>query len=375
VNQQTTQNLALFDLLARSWRRPAAIADVCFSADGSAVAFTSVDGSVAIGQVADQEPPESRIRVSGDLGQTTIRPREKPPAPLIASASLGDGDVPIVAYRNSGFLVGTSAGEATHLAPDGAITPTPIKIDGPILAIAHSAPKAMTAVSDGHDVFLSRADDEVVRLRQAAPSSTHAIAFSPDAKRLAFDSGDGLSIWAVDGSPEPIREFSTPSRPASIRWSRDGSWLACGLETGGFGLVRLADGRSGVVGGFPSPVRTVCWSAQENTLFASGAFRIAGWSMADPPFEHAASGALETGRAAAVPVETMATHPLRNLIAAGYANGRITVAQIGSRDELVVRFSGSAITALAWSGDGQHLAVGLVDGTAAIVTFPAVLFK
>ncbi len=233
----------------------------------------------------------------------------------------------------------------------------------------------MTAVSDGHDVFVSRADDEVVRLRQAAPSSTHAIAFSPDAKRLAFDSGDGLSIWAVDGDPEPIREFSTPSRPASIRWSRDGSWLACGLETGGFGLVRLADGRSGVVGGFPSPVRTVCWSAQENTLFASRAFRIAGWSMADPPFEHAASGALETGRTAAVPVETMATHPLRNLIAAGYANGRITIAQIGSRDELVVRFSGSAITALAWSGDGRHLAVGMVDGTAAIVTFPAILFK
>jgi WD40 repeat protein len=375
VNQQTTQNLALFDLLARSWRRPAAVADVCFSADGSAVAFTSVDGSVAIGQVADQEPPESRIRVSGDLGQTTIRPREKPPAPLIASAALGDGDVPIVVCHGSGFLVGTSAGQASHLASDGEIAPTPIKIDGPILAIAHSAPKAMTAVSDGHDVFLSRANDEVVRLRQAVPSSTHAIAFSPDAKRLAFDSGNGLSIWAVDGGPELTNEFSTPSRPASIRWSHDGSWLACGLETGGFGLVRLADGRSGVVGGFPEPVRTVCWSAQENTLFASGAFRIAGWSMAAPPFEHAASGALETGRAAAVPVETMAAHPVRNLIAAGYANGRITVAQIGSRDELVVKFSGSAITALAWSGDGQHLAVGMVDGTAAIVTFPAMLFK
>ncbi|TPI44352.1 WD40 repeat domain-containing protein [Mesorhizobium sp. B3-1-6] len=375
MNQQTTQNLALFDLLARSWRRPAAVADVCFSADGSAIAFTSVDGSVAIGKVADQEPPEARIRVSGDLGQTTIRPREKPLAPLIASASLGDGDVPIVAYRSSGFLVGTSAGEATHLAPDGAIAPTPIKIDGPILAIAHGAPKAMTAFSDGHDVFLARANDEVVRLRQAASSSTHAIAFSPDANRLAFDSGNGLSIWAVDGGPGLINEFSTPSRPASIRWSYDGSWLACGLETGGFGLVRLSDGRSGVVGGFPSPVRTVCWSTQENTLFASGAFRIAGWSMAVPPFEHAASGALETGRAAPVPVETMAAHPVRSLIAAGYANGRITVAQIGSRDELVVKFSGSAITALAWSGDGQHLAVGMVDGTAAIVTFPAMLFK
>jgi len=375
VNQQTTQNLALFDLLARSWRRPAAIADVCFSVDGSAVAFTSVDGSVALGQVADHEPPESRIRVSGDLGQTTIRPREKPPAPLIASASFGDGDVPIVAYRSSGFLFGTSAGEATHLAPDGEIAQTPTRIDGPILAIAHNIPQAITAVSDGHNVFLSHANENVVRLEQAAPASTHAIAFSPDAKRLAFDCGNSLSIWNVDGDLAPTHEFSTPSRTTSIRWSRDGSWLACGLETGGFCLVRLLDGRSGVVGGFPSPVRTVCWSAQENMLFASGAFRIAGWSMVTPPFDDATSGALETGRSAPVPVETMAAHPVKKLIAAGYANGRITVAQIGSRDELVVKPSGNAITALAWSGDGRHLAVGMVDGTAAIVTFPAMLFK
>ncbi|MGX7871564.1 hypothetical protein ACVDG5_000325 [Mesorhizobium sp. ORM6] len=76
MNQQTTQNLTLFDLLARSWRQPAAIADLRFSADGSAVAITCVDGTIAIAAVADHEPPEARIRVSNDLGQTTIRPRE-----------------------------------------------------------------------------------------------------------------------------------------------------------------------------------------------------------------------------------------------------------------------------------------------------------
>jgi WD40 repeat protein len=71
----------------------------------------------------------------------------------------------------------------------------------------------------------------------------------------------------------------------------------------------------------------------------------------------------------------VAAHPEKKLIAAGYANGRITIAQIGARDELVVRPLGSAVTALAWSGDGRHLAIGAVDGTAAIVTFPAQMFK
>ena len=373
MNQQAMQNP--FDLLARSWRRPAAVADVCFSADGSTVAFTSVDGTVALAPVADREPPEARIRVSGDLGQTTIRPRQKPPVPLIATSALGDGDMPITSYLRSGFLVGRTTGQAVHLAADGEVRETPINIEGPIVAIDHNAGTDTTALSNGHDVFLSRAHADVVKLPGAASSSTNAIAFSPDGKQLAFDSGDGVSIWTVDGDPVPIRDFSTPAGSTSLRWSGDGSWLACGLETGGFVLVSLMDGRSGTVGGFPSPVRTVCWSQPQNAVVASGAFRIAGWSMAAPPLHDPTSGALVTGRSGLIPVETVTAHPQRKIIAAGYANGRITVAQIGSRDELVVKPCGSAITALTWSGDGQHLAAGMVDGTAAIITFPALLLK
>ncbi|TPK93570.1 WD40 repeat domain-containing protein [Mesorhizobium sp. B2-4-12] len=375
MNQQTMQNLTLFDLLARSWRRPSAIADLCFSADGSAVAFSSVDGTVAIAAVTDQEPPESRMRVSGDLGQTTIRPREKPPVPLIASAAFGDGDVPIIAYGHSGFLAGAASGEVQHLSAGGDVAALPIRVDGPIVALDHSARTDMTAASHGHDVFLSRSQDNAVPLKNATTSPASALAFSPGGRRLACGLDDGLSIWAVEGDAVLIRESSLPARPVSIRWSGDGTWLACGLETGGFALVNLADGRSGIVAGFPSPVRTMCWSRPGNALFASGAFRIAGWSMTAPPIDGETSGALETGRAGLVLVEAVAAHPEKKLIAAGYANGRIAVAQIGGRDELLVRPLGSAISALAWSGDGRHLAVGAVDGTAAIVTFPAQMFK
>ncbi|WP_254023072.1 WD40 repeat domain-containing protein [Mesorhizobium ventifaucium] len=375
MNQHAIQNLTLFDLLARSWRRPSAVADLRFSADGSTVAFTCVDGTVAIAAVADQEPPESRIRVSGDLGQTTIRPREKLPAPLIATAVLGEGDVPLASYHQSGFLVGTAPGEAVHVTADGNVMEALVKIDGPIVAIDHSPRTAMTAVSNGQDIFLSRGQGDASRLRHGPTPSTDALAFSPDGRRLACGRDNGLSIRAVDGDAAPIRELSFSARPVSIRWSGDGTWLACGLEAGGFALVRAVDGRTDIVAGFPSPVRTLCWSLPENALFASGAFRIAGWSMTFPPLDGDTSGALETGRAGLVPVETLAAHPEKKLIAAGYANGRITIAQIGARDELLVRPLGSAVTALAWSGDGRHLAVGAVDGTAAIVTFPAQMFK
>jgi len=375
MNQQTIQNLTLFDLLARSWQRPSAIADLRFSADGSAVAFASADGTVAIAAVADHEPPEARIRVSNDLGQTTIRPREKPPVPLIATAAFGDGDVPLAVDTHSGFLVGAASGEVLHLTAGGDVAGALVKIDGPVVAIDHSAKAGTTAISNGHDVFLSHGRGDAMRLERDVASSTDVLVFSPGGRRLACGLGEGLSIWAVEGDAALIRDIPLAARPVSIRWSRDGTWLACGLETGGFALVSVADGRVDVVAGFPSPVRAVCWSQPAHALFASGAFRIAGWSMTAPPVGGDTSGALETGRAGLVLVEAVAAHPEKKLIAAGYANGRITIAQIGARDELLVRPLGNAVTALAWSGDGRHLAIGSVDGTAAIVTFPAQMFK
>ncbi|MBZ9848154.1 WD40 repeat domain-containing protein [Mesorhizobium sp. CA14] len=375
MNQHALQNLTLFDLLGRSWRRPSAITDLRFSADGSAVAFSCVDGTVAIAAVADPEPPESRIRVSGDLGQTTIRPREKPTAPLIATAALGDGDLPLASYLHSGFLVGTPAGEAVHLMAEGDIAHTVVKVDGPIIAIEYSPRVAMTAASNGRDVFLSRAQGDATRLQRETLSPAHTLEFSPNGRHLACGCETGLAIWATDTDAGPIAEIPLSARLTTVRWSGDGTWLACGLETGGFALVSVADSRVTTVAGFPSPVRAVCWSPPGNALFASGAFRIAGWSMTAPPLDGETSGALETGRTGLVPVETLAAHPHKRLIAAGYANGRIAIAQIGVRDELLVRALGGAVTALAWSGDGRHLAVGAVDGTAAIVTFPAQMFK
>jgi WD40 repeat protein len=375
MNQQTMQNLTLFDLLARSWQRPAAIADLRFSTDGSAVAFSSADGTVAIAAVADHEPPEARIRVSNDLGQTTIRPREKPPVPLIATTAFAYADVPLAAYGDSGFLVGAASGEVLHLTAGGDVAEPLMKIDGPIVAIDHSARTGMTAASNGHDVVRARGQGDATRLERDVASSTDVLAFSPGGRRLACSLGEGLSIWAVEGDPAVIRNIPLSARPVTIRWSKDGSWLACGLDTGGFALVGLADGRAEIVAGFPSPVRTVCWSQPADALFASGAFRIAGWSMIAPPVGGDTSGALETGRAGLVLVDAVAAHPEKKLIAAGYANGRITIAQIGARDELLVRPLGSAVTALAWSGDGRHLAMGFVDGTAAIATFPAQMFK
>ena len=69
----------LFDLLARHWHRPCAIASLAFNADQSAVAFDGVDGSLAIAAMADPEPPAKRVRTSIETARAHPAARETHP--------------------------------------------------------------------------------------------------------------------------------------------------------------------------------------------------------------------------------------------------------------------------------------------------------
>ncbi|MEM7635962.1 MAG: hypothetical protein AAF299_15460, partial [Pseudomonadota bacterium] len=83
-----------------------------------------------------------------------------------------------------------------------------------------------------------------------------------------------------------------------------------------------------------------------------------------------------SGTAGLVPVSAVTSHPERNLVAAGYKNGFVVVMQLGVRDELVLNSEDrGAITNLAWTRDGRHLAVATGNDVAAIISIPEQLFK
>lgn len=375
MNQQNIRNLTLFDLLARSWALPSAVETLQFSADSSVAAFACADGTIALASLSDPEPPESRIRVSGDLGQTTIRPREKPPAPLIVTERLRAGAPLIAASAQSAFLAGASDGRVVRVTATGEIDDTDIRLDGAIVALDHDRGQRVTAVSDGADVLLAMASGGIIRSLARRGGEVAALGFSPSGRQLAVCRGNEISIWTLMGEPTLIRTIGFPQAPAAVRWSADSEWIACPLASGGFGVARLMDGKAGTVSDFPAMVRAVSWSERADALIASGAFRIAAWSMKLPPLAGETGGALVTGRPGLVVVEAVAGHPTRPLAAAGFANGQIVVARIGERDELLVRPSGGAVTTLAWSADGRHLAAGTTDGGASLITFPAQMFK
>ncbi|MBL0373426.1 hypothetical protein JJB09_15430 [Rhizobium sp. KVB221] len=371
MNQQTIPNITLFDLLARTWQSRAAIERLFFNSDDTLLAISSADGSVALARLADNEPPDSRIVV--DDRQTTIRPREGRPSPLIKTRI--EGGQGLSAGGNGDFMILTANGELLRINRSGEIDAKVLADKTPISAFDHCLRTDLTAAIVHDRLRLQSIESGQINEVDLGVTTAEIIAISDDGARIALAGTDMLAVRRTDSDCQRLHAIQLSARPLSLTWSADGRWLACGLLSGGFCLMDTETGRQVMLGDFPGPVASLGWSPPSSGFFASGAYRIAGWSMQTPPFENSATGALAAGRAGFVIANAIAAHPQKPLVAAGYANGRIAVARIGSSEELTIRNAGGPVTVLRWSADGRHLAAGDVLGSAAVITFPEQIFK
>lgn len=358
---------ALFDLMARSWRLDAPVAGVTLDSAGKTAAFALADGRLALMPLADPESAILRLRMEADSGRATIRPRERPVAPPVLTEALAQGAPMVAASGQIGFLVAARDGRLHRVTPRGQV-----------IALSREARPIGALASDGRgrlalareDKVMLHAEEQMEKLCAVLTSGpATALAFSPDGQDLAVAQDDSLLLW----QPGQGSDILPLAGAAALQFSQTGAWLAGGDATG-LWLLRRADRRLARIGNFrAAPVSLgFCTGA----VFASGAFRLAGWSLDTPPFDDEATGALRSGRPGLVLVERVATFPARDLVAFGLADGGVAITQAGRADELPLRQAdGAAITALAWSADGTALAIGTARGDAALLTLPPQLFK
>ncbi|WP_051294400.1 WD40 repeat domain-containing protein [Gemmobacter nectariphilus] len=360
----------LFDLLARSWTLEAAITDVALDRAGKAAGFALADGRVALMPLDDPESPLARMRVEADSGRSTIRPRERPVAQPILTPELATGAPMLVPSNMIGLVAAGRDGRIHRVTPRGQVISLCNKAE-PIFALAADGLGQLAIARDG------RADlhDEVGMARQAGlltPGPAHALAFAPDDHSLAVALKESLII----GQPRKGYDLFPLGGSGPIGFSADGRWLVGSNGTDGIWLLQRQDGQIARIGKFRAAPTSVAFSRAADAVFASGAFRAAGWSLATPPFDNETTGALKTGRSGLVLIDKVAAHPARDLIALGTADGAVAIAQAGRAEEMPLRHAdGAAVTALAWSADGLHLAIGTANGEAALVTLPPQLFK
>lgn len=376
MSKQDTAPQTLFELLARTWTTGATINSMVLNMDQSAIAYCLSDASIAIAPIIDNDPIEQRVHVNAEDGRTAIRPRTASARPLISVDVETDAPLLLGQLGAADFITGSPGGPFYRLSADGEKTDLGIAVNVPVTATDYCAKSRFLAIAGGSTVMLFESGETAPWATIDQVGAVSAVRCSPAGDAIAVAHENGLTVWSMQTRSQKLADFEFPGKPENPSWSPDGRWLAVSLSDGGFQLIDVGGGGINALTDYPEPVSAIDWNTKANALVTSGAYRVAAWSMDKAPLKDRRSGALESGTAGLVPVSAVTSHPERNLVAAGYNNGFVVVMQLGVRDELVLNSEDrGAITNLAWTRDGRHLAVATGNDVAAIISIPEQLFK
>ncbi|MCA8881121.1 MAG: hypothetical protein KDA73_14455 [Rhodobacteraceae bacterium] len=364
---------SLFDLLARCWPLGNAVSSATFNHAQTAVAFACADGRAAVVALADDEAPGKRIRIEFDTGRTTIRPRTRPLPPPIMVGPLPGGRAPsLVALGEQGFCLGAGDGSLHRMTARGQMLSFAPAASVPVTALASHAGTEGVAAARGHRLSLhgpTGAETAATNLAEEIGVIAHA----PDGKALAAGHGPFVTVFAADGLGDE-RPIGVGAPVVSLAWSQDGTRLCCGCGDRSVAIVDPATGTVKRIDSFPAVPAALDVSHPASALLASGTYRLAAWSLRGD-----SALPLKTGRPGLVLVDQVAAHPTRGIAATGYTSGLLILSHLGQAGEVLLREGASgpdaAVTALAWSDDGRHLAAGTASGDAAVITFPDQFFK
>ena len=223
----------------------------------------------------------------------------------------------------------------------------------------------LIAAAVGKRVLLMSAQGAVLKTLEH-PSTVTGVVFDAKGKRVAASHYNGVSLWFV---------ASRSDVPRLLEWK--GSHIAVAIHPGGEAVVssmqenalhgwRLSDGHNMRMSGYPTKTVSLSFSRTGKWLATSGAEAVVLW----PFFGGGPMGKvpLELGAGTGAVCTRVVCHPSKDMLAAGFADGSVLIADVGTERLLpVCAAAGSPVSALAWSGDGATLAFGTQAGQASVV--------
>jgi WD40 repeat protein len=216
------------DGTARVWDTQRGAAQVTLTGSGGPITSAAFDPSDDTVLTTGED---GRARVWSSRLDAELRRIARVPRPISAASFSADGSVAAVAGRSGISILRASGGRRLAQLPARAIT---------VLAVTHTG--SLVAGASGRRLSLWRlpTGEPAGTIKADAPAT--ALAFSPDARRLAVGTVDGtIRIWTVTG--RRTATLSAPERVRSLAFSPSGDRLAAGLGNGAVAAWNVQDGR------------------------------------------------------------------------------------------------------------------------------------
>jgi hypothetical protein len=271
----------------------------------------------------------------------------------------------LVADAKDGFLTGGDDGRLVRIAPDGTVSE--LARLGAMKWVEHVAAheSGLRAAAVGKQLHLF--DARGGRLKTLAhPSAVGGIAFDAKGKRVAASHYNGASLWFVAAKDDKPRLLEWKGSHAAIAISPDGTHVVTAMQENALHGWRLSDSQHMRMSGYPSKTRFLSFTARGKWLATSGADSVVIW----PFFGGGPMGKAPTELAGGdgVLCSAVACHPQHEVVAAGFADGLVLLAEIASGKVVPVAAPGhGAISAIGWNAAGTHLAFGTETGFAGMV--------
>lgn len=326
------------DEWTRAWSLGEGVHAVAFSGDGATAAMALLDGTA----VLRQGDTEARV---------TVHPQGSPLS-FVSTAK--------------GFLSGGDDGRVVQVIW-GEEPVTLATCPGRWIDHVAAHPSGPYAYATGKEVFVSTLARPLPH-----PSSIGGLAFHPKGKRLAVGHYNGVSLWWLNTREPTPDVLAWKGSHLNVLWHPDGTYLMTSMQENALHGWRMKDGGELRMAGYPGKVHSFGFSSSGRWLATSGNDQIIAWPFSGsgpqgkPP--------IGLGMPENKPCTHVACNPSEELVAAGYATGRVVLTLF--EDQLPIELlppDNVPVTALAWDAVGQRLLAGKENGEAYLFTARRIL--
>ncbi len=273
-----------------------------------------------------------------------------------------DGAILSLAAAPDGFVTGGDDGAFCRTTTDGVAEKTAEFGMKWVEQVAAHGKLSACAVGKTVHVY-----DGATKLKQLDhPSSVTGLVFDAKGKRIAASHYNGATLWFVGAKVDSPRRLEWKGSHTGIAIHPAGEAVVTSMQESSLHGWRLADGQHMRMSGYPSKTESLAFTRNGKWLATAGADTIVFWPffgggpMGKAPSEMAGGDNVLCTRVAA--------HPQNEVVAAGFADGLVVLADLASERILPVAAPGrGSITALAWNSHGTRLALGTESGFAALV--------